>query len=757
MDDNFNFNLVDSFLGYISATEKTNVDPRALISGSMNVYKKISGNIASRFGLKVRGASDATAAGVVASYTWNTSFNLTRPMRVTANGNLQVESKIVDGVTPVWYSLLTGLTKTRYVMDPFYQVSEAKDSLLMVDGTPTLRNWSGGIGAIGATSSQSLIFSDAGGLLLSFAITTSDPTLIAEDYNGLIGANIAQGTISLLGQPLAGDTITMTMSDGSISTTAVVITFVSVIGSTPGNVLIGANAAATFANLLNLLQHPSTSNANQVAFTTNGAALVAHLTVVQAYGISLSGSGTWAQSGFSTNKSNANLRQVVINGNTYTYAGGYNTSLLVVTTNPAGEATGSVVIQTVVSFTNIPAVGFNNDFIKVIGNRAHVGSYSSRLIYISSSSDYSNYTVPTPRTPGSPELLTLDNTAKGIGVRIGNANISAGTSDWYEIEYENITVGTTLTQQTNVIKKPIASRGAALAHEFIDSQGDNVVYMDQEHQVRIIGSFKNLDTAQFPSISLQIQDELTAVDFTGGALKSIGEIVYITAPLSGVDYMYQTRQTASSQTEIVSERLWHPPQVRSVSRFEVIDGVVYGHSAANPMIYQIWDTNQWHDDSPSGIPMPYTAVMRMPYRQIVTKTGTRRQGMFQSTKLYVEGYIANGVDLNGYIFTDYQGSTSLQSVNINSVAKPAKFFQAGTGSPLGQSSLGDNPLGTGVMPDASSQNLVPKFRAICDYNGQNCFEQAIQVYSDEVDSRWEITSLGTNMAEVAQQATFLRK
>jgi hypothetical protein len=38
---NFDFKLVDSFLGYNSASDKTKVRPGTLIRGSKNVYKKL--------------------------------------------------------------------------------------------------------------------------------------------------------------------------------------------------------------------------------------------------------------------------------------------------------------------------------------------------------------------------------------------------------------------------------------------------------------------------------------------------------------------------------------------------------------------------------------------------------------------------------------------------------------------------------------------------------------------------------------------
>lgn len=66
--------------------------------------------------------------------------------------------------------------------------------------------------------------------------------------------------LSLVTQPTNTDTVTI---DGQV------FTFVSSIGTTPGNVLIGANVDATRANLETLLNAPQTTTATGVALTTN--------------------------------------------------------------------------------------------------------------------------------------------------------------------------------------------------------------------------------------------------------------------------------------------------------------------------------------------------------------------------------------------------------------------------------------------------------------------------------------------------------
>lgn len=630
--DNFNFDLESDFSGYNSSRDKTNIKTSFLVRGSKNVYKKLSGTIASRPGLLTRGSEDTTQAGVKSSYEWYTSLGATHPLRV-ANNKLQVESDVSGSY--VWYDLVEtstlaspAVTYTRFVMDPWWDNTEKKDKLIMVRGDANLLTWSGGI------------------------------------------TKVASGTVN-----------TITKSD-----------------------------------------------------TTT----------------------TWGQDGF-TNTSGK--KKLVISGVEYTYTGGESTSTLTgVTPDASGIVADSIAVQSVFIDTDKPAAGNKNDFIKVIGNRLHVGSYTSRLVYISDDSNYSDFTVAGARSPGDPELLTLDNTANGITVRNGNAHISAGMSDWYEIIYSQIVVSSgTLTEQTKVDKKPTAFLQAAYAHEFIDTVGNDIVYLSKDQQLRMLGTFRNLFQAKYPCLSQAVYDELAEEDFTGGHLRAIGDFIYITAPNNGRDWMHQTRESVDANGNISAERLWHPPQIRNVSRFAVIDSIVYGHSNANPMIYQVWDTGQWHDDGPSGEPLPYDCYMRMAYKHLNTKAGVRRQGLLSFDKAYFEGYIANGVELNANVYLDYQGSASLQNMNINSNSNLVKFFTSASELSLGTTSLGENPLGDGIQTENSDQENLPKFRAITGVNPADCFEYSLEVYSTEVDSRWEILSLGTNPMEQEFSATFIRR
>lgn len=615
--DNYLFTLIGDerskqpFLSYVSSKDKTSVYQGALVRGSKNVYKKISGTIAVREGLSRRGSADTTISGVKSSYEWENSLGFTRVLRV-CNDKLQVESDILSSGTYVWYDLMTSLSLTRFVFDAWWNDTLKKDVLLFVKGDTNLHKWDGGIGVIASTTANTIVLT-AGGAI-----------------NG---------------------------------------------------------------------------------FSTAG--------------------GT-----------------VLINGNSYTYSGITTNTLTGVSGNPTGEANGSVVVSGITTTATKPDSSFINDYIKVIGNRLHVGSYTSRLVYISDDADYTNFTVPTPRVPGSPELLTLDALGKGIGVKDGQAYIFAGLGYLYTVIYSSITVGTTLTEATKVDRKVLSDLDGALGHEFIDNVGDDLVWLTQNNQLKTFGTYRSLLQPVYPSLSLPVKDELSEIDFTGGHLRSIGDSVYITSPITGSTYWYQTRVTVTDVGNVSTERLWQPPQIINASRMAVIDGKIYCHSNSNPQIYQVTGTGQWHDDSPTDENLPYEAIMALAY-------WGDRVLMTSFDKVFYEGYMTQGTQLNGVINYDYQGITNILPIVINSNDSPARFQGYGSGVSLGDSSLGENPFGDSVNTALDDQDSIPKFKKIKSLGQQNCFEYQLIVTSTEADSRWEILCLGTNATTCEEKPIFL--
>lgn len=660
--DDFQFSLLEDFLGYNSSSDKTKLDPRFMIRGSKNVYKKISGTIASRPGLLRRGAADSTNAGVKSSFEWETSLGTKRYLRV-ANGKLEVESDVLETGTFLWYELfltsaITSIPSgslTRFVFETWWDDDDKTDRLVFVRGDSNLFYWSGGMAVVASSTA---------------------------------------------------DTITK------------------------------------------------------------------------------SGTETWAEAGFAVTL--AAEKKIMIGGIEFTYTGGEDTTTLTGVTASSGDAStiavNAVAIQSVLSSAGgsgqlFPAT-FSPDFILVSNNQAVVGSYSSRVIYMSANlkaSSNSNvhgfldFQNAGSHIFGDPDTVVLDNNAKGIGIKDGQLVIFAGDSDMYLVTM-NKSVNVSFTDQDSqsrfafneVTKKKLPGLQGALGHEFIGNHGEYLVWLDQKNQLRAIGTFTNSLVQKPVHLSLQVQDELSEDDFTRGHLRVIVDTIYITAPNNGRDWMYQVREIVNDNGDVVSEKIWQPPQIRAISRFAIMDGVIHGHSNVFPQVYQVWDTAQWYDDYPTDEPIPYTCVAKFVYRQLSEAVNTsaysRRQGLLSFDKIYFEGYMSE-VYLNVNVFYDYQGATSFRTYAINDPeddTEEAKFFIGNSAPGFGDSPIGSNPLGDGILEEGDDQDTVPKFRRIIDTQNKPCFEYCLEIFSTEPDSRWEILSFGPNVTRASAQPIHLR-
>lgn len=721
LTDNFDFDLIGvskPFLGYNSALDKTAVRPEFLIRGSYNVYKKKSGTVANRFGMKRRGSIDATEASTDSTFVWQTSYGNIRPLRTLSTGKLQVEYDANDDGNYAWYDLLTGQTNTRFVYDAWWVDEEQKDLLLMCNGGDYLYEWSGGVATVASTAA------------VSGAIQTG--TLLA--VSGGSGYAIGDLVNITGGGGTGGRVVVVSVSGTAINGAAVV---------NPGSGYATTAAAAT------------------TAFTGSGSGATFNITATTGYTITKTGTQTWAEAGFrqgviAAGSPGVGANRLIIGGVEYEYFGdGDSTTLVGFTTNTTGVAAGSVAVQKVYTNEDIPVDGFKADFMRVVENQVVVGSYTSRAVYISADIDFTDFTNAGSQVYGDPDTIIIDSPANGIAPsRDGSFYISGGTNEWYRVTL-NTPVGAASTDFTVVISKVEKAVGArnstALAHEFIDSIGNDVVYLSKDNQLRTIGDFENYFSARFPSLSDPIETELKDDDFTGGQLRCIDEFVHITAPVNGRDYLYEIRSSVDTSGQIIAERIWHAPHVRSLKRIESINGVTYGFSNANPEVYQLWDTGQWHDDSPSGDQLPYDCVARYAYRN-----HGRRQGRNAFNNIYIEGYMTEGTQLSGNVYFEYQGAQTVQNFTVNSNDYPATFFSGSEAPSLGDSSLGDNPLGTSLLPEANDQELLPKFRDIATIEPVNSFEYCVEFYSQTSGDRWELLSWGTNAVESSENAVFLR-
>lgn len=150
-----NFQLVSDFTGYSAKKDITNVDPRFLIVGSQNVLVNDGEKISSRYGYTLDGSTNSALTPITAAYDWNTSTGVERNTRAYEG---ELEYRYVDSAgTVTWRRLANGFgTATKFRFAEWWSSAEGKDLLLMVNGTNSIRMWSGGIAVLLSSTANTL-------------------------------------------------------------------------------------------------------------------------------------------------------------------------------------------------------------------------------------------------------------------------------------------------------------------------------------------------------------------------------------------------------------------------------------------------------------------------------------------------------------------------------------------------------------------------------------------------------------------------
>ena len=450
--------------------------------------------------------------------------------------------------------------------------------------------------------------------------------------------------------------------------------------------------------------------------------------------ITKNGVATWAADRFLT----AGTRKVIINGTEYTYTGGESTTVLTgVTPNPTGEAVDSNVFQAVRTNANTPASGFLSDFLKVLNNQVYVGSSTSRAVYVSSNTDFTDYTLSSPRITGEGALLTLDNIPKAFARQDQDMYISAGRDDWYRTEFETLLLSDDTTAETLVVKKLKTTTGmGAQSQDLTLEVGDFITFIDHNNTLRMLGNIEGVENPVIKSFSNPIKPDFDNADFTNGNMVWDKNRIYVSAPNDDKVYILETRENADGTLR----RFWQPPQVLPVRRFAVIGGVLHGHSNAVPETYRLFNTENDNGNS-------FKAEAAFAYRSY-----GRRDLMKIFDEMLVEGYISSNSVLTLTLNYDFAGFTQILDAEIKGDNSAILYEVAGGGS-LGTEPLGTSPIGAG--PEEITQN--PKFRAIITFPKQDFFEIQFIFSTDQTDAQWEILAHGANVKFSKNQAIQIKQ
>ena len=462
---------------------------------------------------------------------------------------------------------------------------------------------------------------------------------------------------------------------------------------------------------------------------------VAVVSSVTSNTITKAGTATFAQNRFYTvaNRTLINVRT----GTEFAYTGGTGTTTLTgVTGDPTadGMVAGDILAQKVVVNTNAPAANRNNDTIFTHENQVYIGSDDDNEVYVSQNDSFTDFTYSTPRISGEGGLLTLTGPSKGFGALSKIAVAFAGKSDIFTVEFEQITVSTTLAETFKVRKLKSGVNQGCSSPETIVPIGDALIYLTNEPALRMLETVDQADQPQLKALSNPIKPDFDDEDWTNACALWHKNRYYLSSPVNSKLYILDYTEDANGQIS----RFWHPPQILPVRCLAMISGSLYGHSNSVPETYLLF--NGTADGIYDGIAiedkLPINAIAKLAYR-----TFGVRESLKNHDEFYVEGNIsASTDDLNLTLRYDFGGFTQELIKTINGTNSDI-LYESLDATSLGQQPLGTQPIGGAITEPPT----LSRFRVIFEMPKEDYHELQEIYETNGVDKAWEIIAEGPNV------------
>lgn len=455
--------------------------------------------------------------------------------------------------------------------------------------------------------------------------------------------------------------------------------------------------------------------------------------------VTKAGTTTWAQNRFYTTRNKVMV--CVRTGTEYTYtAGESGTNLTVV--DSTGLAQGDILIQKVVTHANTPLAGRTNDTIFCFNNQVYTGSDNDELGYISKNTDFTDVTYSSPRLTGEGGLLTLDASIKGFGTVGNNIMIFAGRSSMFAAAFQQITVGSTLTEALNVKKLNTGVDQSAQSQEVIIPIGNELAYLSFEPALRIIKNPSDIQGIDPQTYSNPIKTDFDGIDWTGSTGLWFKNELCLTAPTVSRLYILEYTQDADGRTT----RFWQPPQILPVQALSIIDDALAGHSNAVPETYKLFNGGGDRDyvgiDPIDRIPFKAAAVFAYGEQYFIPKkmrTFANRSALKNFDQYFSEGQILAGTQIMLRLLYDFGGKTQIVTKIIDGLDGGIVFEDENLSS-LGQSSFGTQPLGgSSVEPDDTL-----RYRVVFDIPKEDYYQIQEEYSTEAVDAYFAVISRGVN-------------
>lgn len=671
--DEDNFKLTDKFASYVSKPEITDLGPTFLVKGSKNVLVDFAQRVRSRAGYILFGAANNGGSGIKSSYDWETSSVIKFPTRT-------YDQRLEFYWNGAWNLLKTGLTTPYLQFAKIWDNTEKIDVLLWVLGETNTYKWSGGVQKVRSSTGTTLTKQGV--------ITNASTIAFVAGTPGTVAATITDTAANFLNAGFAaGDTLYVTGSTANSRTFT-----------------IGSVTADTITLVMS----------NILTSEVIGTPVTLH-----------NGSPTWATSRFLT----TGTRKITYLGVDYIYTGGETTDTLTGLTAFPAVTLGDPVWQTPITLANpgaIPA-SFKQDLIGVQLNQLILASTKSQDVYISSTLDYTNFTLTSPRAPADPAHVTMDNYATcivpidNLGQTTSSLMFGGGTSEFFQLSYQ--TSQDNISELVRMVKLKTAFGSGLISKNAICPIKDATVYISREPAMDTLANVQAQDARDVP-ISDPIKDDFDGYDFTDAHAVYWKRAVYVALPAEGIVLIFD-----------LMRHLWQPPQTMPISRFSIINDLLYGHSSVTNETYQLFvGTND------NGVFIPQRA--RFAYNN-----GGRRDRLKNMDSYWTDGYITENGDLQMKMNLGFAGSVAKKVMHIlgsdNAVTLPQ------SGSPMGSEPMGSVPLGGANLDEPNGlegENGATLLRFWQDdtMDQYDYTEFYVEYDMDTLDGQFAIVSHGCN-------------
>lgn len=530
---------------------------------------------------------------------------------------------------------------------------------------------------------------------------------------------------------------------GTVDGTAInAWTQVSAIFSTTKKLRPGLNNEGGWWDATELMDLQVMVNGDANEYEWNGAVAVVS-SVPTGNSVAKAGTNTFGQNRFYSTRNKTFV--CVRTGTEYTYTGGVGTTTLTGIADTTGLQAGDILIQKIVTQSSKPSSARINDTILLYQNQICLGSFTDNVVYISKNTNYADFTFSSPRISGEGGLLMLDGPSSGLGVLSGALISFAGLSSIFKSTYQQITVGSTLTEAINTVKIKNANGQGSISPDCVVSIGDQLAFLSNEPALRFLTQPLLTANPTIDSVSNPIKPDFDAETWTGAEGFWYKNELFLSAPANSHTYIYEFTEDADGK----KRKYWQPPQILPIQSFCVISKVLYGHSNSVPETYRIFDFTQGYSDINSNddkIPIDARAIFA--YRSY-----KKRQALKNFDEFYVEGEISPQTDdLNLTLNYGWEGDTQQVTKTINGTDGDI-LQQLVSNVSLGQDPLGTEPIAGSVQAPEDAR----RFGVIFELPREDFDQLGIEFASNNTDRYWAILANGPNVVISNRKSINIKK